>query len=137
MEERQNTTIWSLYELGKNYNRLRNMYQEGTENYNYYYGRQWEGLQRPKDSSEPIVLNIIKPIIKYKTNIVKQRDYEIIFNPNTYNTPEELESLKQVTKGLNQFVMRAWEKSQAGKVVGDIVKSSAINSEGIIYFYIQ
>ena len=137
MEERQNTTIWSLYELGKNYNRLRNMYQEGTENYNYYYGRQWEGLQRPKESSEPIVLNIIKPIIKYKTNIVKQRDYEIIFNPNTYSTPEELEALKDVTKGLNQFVMRAWEKSQAGKVVGNIVKSSAINSEGIIYFYIQ
>jgi hypothetical protein len=137
MEERQNTTIWSLYELGKNYNKLRNMYQEGTENYNYYHGRQWEGLQRPKESSEPIVLNIIKPIIKYKVNIVRQRAYEIVFNPNTYSTPDELEALKQVTKGLNQFVMRAWEKSQAGKIVGEIVKSSAINSEGIIHFYIQ
>ena len=136
-EMKQNTVIWSLYEIGKNYNRLMNMYQEGRENYDYYHGRQWEGLKRPKESSEPIVLNIIKPIIKYKTNIVNQRSYDIVFNPNTYSTPEELDLLKSVTKGLNQFVMRAWEKSQTGKKVRNIVKTSAINSEGIIYFYIS
>lgn len=136
-EMKQNTVIWSLYEIGKNYNRLMNMYQEGRENYDYYHGRQWEGLKRPKESSEPIVLNIIKPIIKYKTNIVNQRSYDIVFNPNTYSTPEELDLLKSVTKGLNQFVMKAWEKSQTGKKVRNIVKTSAINSEGIIYFYIS
>ena len=106
MEEERKTDIWQLYEIGKNYNRLQNMYVEGRENYNYYRGDQWEGLQRPKESSEPIVLNIVKPIIKYKTNIVNQRAYDIVFNPNTYSTPEELEMLRAVTKGLNQFVMR-------------------------------
>lgn len=135
MEEVKTTDIWNLYEIGKNYNRLQNMYTEGEENYNYYHGRQWDGLKRPKASAEPIVLNIVKPIIKYKVNIVNQNAYQIVFNPNTYETQEQLRELQSVTKGLNQFVMRMWEKSQSGKKIRNIVKNSAINSEGIIYFY--
>lgn len=135
MEDVKTTDIWNLCEIGKNYNRLQNMYAEGEENYNYFHGRQWEGLKKPKSSSEPIVLNIVKPIIKYKVNIVNQNSYQIVFNPNTYETYEELETLRSVTKGLTQFINRMWEKSQSGKKVRSIVKNSAINSEGIIYFY--
>lgn len=135
MKEVKTTNTWNLYEINKNYNRLQNMYSEGEENYNYFHGRQWEGLKKPKSSNEPIVLNIVKPIIKYKTNIVNQNSYQIVFNPNTYETYEELEQLRSVTKGLTQFINRMWEKSQSGKKVRSIVKNSAINSEGIIYFY--
>lgn len=136
MEEKiQMTDTWNLYEIGKNYNRMQDLYEEGTDNYNYYHGRQWEGLKRPKSSQEPIVLNIVKPIVKYKVNIVNQNSYEIVFNPNTYSSLEELEALKAVSKGLTQFINRMWEKSQSGKKVRSIVKNSCINSEGIIYFY--
>ena len=130
---------WTLYERGKNYNRMQNLYEEGTENYNYYHGRQWETLEKPSKNSnaytEPVVLNVIKPIVKYKTNIVNQNSYQIVFNPNVYNTREELELLKNTTKGLSQFVNKMWEKSQTGKKVRNIVKNACINSEGIIYFY--
>ena len=137
MEEEENkiTSIWNLYEIGKEYNNMHGLYSEGRENYNFYNGNQWEGLKRPLKSSDPIVLNIIKPIIKYKTNIVNQNAYSIVFNPNTYETLDELETLKNVTKGLNQFVMRMWEKSQSGKKVKNIVRNSAINSEAIIHFF--
>lgn len=108
-EEEKITSIWNLYEIGKEYNNMHNLYAEGRENYNFYHGRQWEGLIRPAQSGDPIVLNIVKPIIKYKTNIVNQNSYSIVFNPNTYETLEELEQLKDITKGLNQFVMRMWE----------------------------
>ena len=137
MEEEQEkiTSIWNLYEIGKNYNHSQNMYTEGRENYNFYLGRQWEGLKRPIKSSDPIVMNIVKPIIKYKTNIVNQNSYSIVFNPNTYETLEDLQTLKSLTKGLNQFVMKMWEKSQSGKKVKNIVRNSAINSEGIMHFY--
>ena len=134
-EEEKKTSIWNLYEIGKEYNNMQGLYAEGRENYNFYHGRQWEGLIRPIKSGDPIVLNIVKPIIKYKTNIVNQNSYAIVFNPNTYETPEELEELNNVTKGLNQFTMRMWEKSQSGKKVKNIVRSSAINSEGIIHFF--
>lgn len=134
-EEKKSTHIWTLFEIGKEYNNMRNMYSEGRENYNFYHGRQWEGLIRPVQSGDPIVMNIVKPIIKYKTNIVNQNSYAIVFNPNTYETPEQLKQLNDVTKGLNQFVMRMWEKSQSGKKVKNIVRSAAINSEGIIHFF--
>ena len=134
-EEVKTTDIWQLLEIGKNYNNHINMYQEGKENYNYYNGKQWEGLKKPKSSAEPIVLNIVKPIIKYKTNIVNQNSYAVVFNPNTYEDNGELEFLRSLTKGLNQFVMKMWEKSQSGKKVKNVVRTSAINSEGILHFF--
>lgn len=136
MEEQERVTdIWNLYEIGKNYNYHQGMYKQGEENYNFYNGYQWENLKKPSAGSDPITLNIIKPTIKYKTNIVNQNAYTMVFNPNTYETIEELEALKSVTKGLNQFVERMWEKSQSGKKVKNIVRNAAINSEGIIHFF--
>lgn len=135
MEEEIVTLNWDLLERGKNYNRLQGLYEQGTENYNYYHGKQWEGLVRPSSSTEPVTLNIVKPIVKYKVNTVNQNSYQLVFNPNTYNTQEELEQLKDVTKGLTQFVNRMWEKTQSGKKVRNIVKNACINSEGIIHFY--
>lgn len=129
------TNSWILLERGKQYNILQSLYEEGKTNYDYFHGRQWEGLKKPKSSQEPIVLNIVKPIVKYKVNKINQHSYQIEFNPNTYNTLEELEKLKSVTKGLSQFINRMWEKSQTGKKVRNIVKNACINSEGIIYFY--
>ena len=141
MEDIRKTNIFTLYERGKNYNRMHNLYEEGTDNYDYYHGRQWEVLEKPnvksKAYTEPVVLNIVKPIVKYKVNIVNQYSYQIVFNPNTYGTLEELEVLSSTTRGLTQFVNRMWEKSQSGKKVRSIVKNACINSEGIIHFFNQ
>lgn len=139
MEEEIVSQAWSLYERGKNYNRMQRLYEEGMDNYDFYHGRQWEKLERPDKKSraytEPVVLNVVKPIVKYKVNIVNNNSYQIIFNPNVYNTREELEMLKNTTKGLTQFINRMWEKTQTGKKIRSIVKNACINSEGIIYFY--
>lgn len=141
MEDIRKTDIFTLYERGKNYNRMHSLYEEGTDNYDYYHGRQWKGLEKPSAKSkaytEPVVLNIVKPIVKYKVNIVNQYSYQIVFNPNTYGTLEELEVLSSTTRGLTQFVNRMWEKSQSGKKVRSVVKNACINSEGILHFFNQ
>lgn len=136
-EEFKTTNTWDLYEIGRNYNRKHNMYTEGKENYDYYHGRQWEGMQKPKSQAEPITLNITKPIVKYKVGIINQNSYEIVFNPNTYSSQDELQRTKDVARGLSQFVNRMWEKSQSGKTVRSIIKNACINAEGIMYFYNQ
>ena len=136
-EEFKTTATWDLYEIGRNYNRRLNMYSEGKENYAYYHGRQWEGIQKPKSQAEPITMNIIKPIVKYKLGIINQNSFEIVFNPNGAQDREDLQRIKDVTEGLSQFVNKAWEKSQSGKTVRAIVKNACINSEGIIYFYVE
>lgn len=129
------TDIWALLERGKNYNRMQQLYENGQENYDYFFGRQWGRLKKPTSESEPITLNIVKPIVKYKVNIINQNSYKIVFNPNVYNTQDELKNLKNISKGLSQFINRMWEKSQTGKKVRSIVKTACINSEGILYFY--
>lgn len=138
-EEKIVTDIFRLYETGKNFNRLHALYEDGKDNYDYYHGRQWEGLEKPNQKSkaytEPVVLNIIAPIVKLKVGAVNRYDYQIVFAPNTYQTSEELKQLSTVTKGLTQFVNKMWEKSQSGKKVRQIVKNACINSEGVIHFY--
>lgn len=139
--KKDTTRIWDEYMTGKSYCSSRNMYVEGKENWDYFFGRQWEGLEKPPVNSpaytEPITLNIIAAILKYKYNTVNANNYQIVFNPNSYDTPEQLEQLKNIAKGLTQFTNKLWEKAQAGRVVRRIVKSSAINSEGIAYLFIE
>lgn len=63
-EELKCTDTWNLLEIGKNFFRLHNYYEEGRENYNLFEGKQWEGLIKPQGGVEPITLNIIKVIVK-------------------------------------------------------------------------
>lgn len=135
LEDLQVTEVWKLYEYGKNYNHVQTLYEDSTENWNMYHGKQWEGLKKPKSQSEPIVFNIIKAIVKYKVGVVIQNAYSIEFLPNTYNTPEELEQLKNVCKGLSQHVNRVWEKDQMGKKARTSIKDACVNTEGIVYVY--
>lgn len=140
-KQKETTIIWDEYMRGKTYCSSRNMYVQGKENWDYFFGRQWEGLEKPPMNSpaytEPIVLNIIAAILKYKYNTVNANNYQIMFNPNSYDTVEELEHLRTVAKGLTQFINKLWEKAQAGRIVRRIVKSAAVNAEGICYLYIE
>lgn len=133
----QVSEIWNLYERHKSFNHYEKMYEESKENYDNYFGRQWEGLERPKSSQEPMTLNIIKPIMKFKMSILNQKDYEIVINPNSYATYEELKVLQIVSRGFSQFINRMWEKSQTSKKVRRIVKDSAIDAEGILSFVVD
>ncbi len=129
------TNVWNLYEYGKNYNRMQTLYEDSIDNWNMYHGKQWEGLKKPKSQSDPVVFNIIKPIVKYKVGVVIQNSYSIEFNPNTYDTPEELTQLKAICKGLSQHINRVWEKDQMGKKTRISVKDACVNTEGIVYVY--
>ena len=140
-KQKDTTIIWDQYMKGKSYCSSRNMYVQGKENWDYFFGRQWEDLEKPPMNSpaytEPVVINIIAAILKYKYNTVNANNYQIVFNPNAYDTLEELEQLRSVAKGLSQYINKLWEKAQAGKIVRRIVKSSAVNSEGIAYLFIE
>lgn len=139
--KKDTTVIWDEYMRGKSYCSSRNMYVEGKENWDYFFGRQWEDLEKPPINSpaytEPVVINIIAAILKYKYNTVNANNYQIVFNPNSYDTPEQLEQLRTVAKGLTQFINKLWEKAQAGRIVRRVVKSAAVNSEGIVYLFVE
>ena len=45
LEEIKETEAWELYEKGRNFLRLRNVYNDTDKNYRMYCGNQWEGAK--------------------------------------------------------------------------------------------
>lgn len=127
------TTVWEKYERGVQYNYQQQLYEKSKRNYNFYHGNQWEGAKL--SGIQPITLNIIKSIVKYKVGVVKTNAYQIYFNSDTYDTQEERSKLEDLCRMLNNYANRLWEKNKVNKIVRSCVNDACIDNEGIIYFY--
>lgn len=132
-EEMNITTVWEEYERGKNYNYQQQLYEKSKKNYDFYHGKQWEGLKLT--GIQPITLNIIKSIVKYKVGVVKTNSYQIYFNSDTYENEEQRKKLQDICDMLNRYANRLWEKNKVNKIVRNCVDDACIDNEGIIYFY--
>lgn len=132
-EEENVTQVWKDYQKGVMFNRTKKLYTDTEKNYNFYYGKQWEGAKL--GDIQPVVFNIIKPIVKYKLGVIYQNHYEIVFNPNTYETQQEGFLLQEICKILNRHLAKVWELQQADKKVREASKDACINDEGIVHTY--
>ena len=132
-EEENVTQVWRDYQKGVMFNRTKNLYTNTEKNYNFYYGMQWEGAKL--GDIQPMVYNIIKPIVKYKLGVIYQNHYEIVFNPNSYETQQEGFLLQELCKALNRHIAKVWELQQADKKVREASKDACINDEGIVHSY--
>ena len=132
-EEENVTQVWKDYQKGVMFNRTKSLYTNTEKNYNFYYGMQWEGAKL--GDIQPVVFNIIKPIVKYKLGVIYQNHYEIVFNPNTYETQQEGFLLQEICKILNRHISKVWELQQTDKKVREASKDACINDEGIVHAY--
>ncbi len=132
-EEQNVTQIWKDYEKGVMYNRSKNIYTNTEKNYNFYYGNQWNGAKL--GDIQPIVFNIIKPIVKYKLGVIYQNHYEIMFNVNSYETREQGDTITELCKVLNKHIAKVWELQQIDKKTREAAKDACINDEGITHLY--
>ena len=127
------TDVWNEYQRGVDYNYRQNLYEKSDKNFKFYLGNQWENAKL--GGIQPITLNIIQSIVKYKVGVVKTNSYQIYFNSDTYETDEQRRKMQDLCDGLNRFANRVWEKNQVDRVVENCVDDACIDSEGIIYFY--
>ena len=127
------TDVWRDFEKGRQYNRTKNLYDRTEQNYDFYYGDQAKNLKIGKET--PVVLNIIKSIVKYKLGVVNSNAYEIVYNPNSYNTDEEMPVLEELCKILSRHSNKIWELQQVGKKIREAVKDACINDEGIMHCF--
>lgn len=132
-KEQNITTVWEEYQRGVDYNYQQQLYEKSKRNYNFYLGNQWEGAKL--SGIQPITLNIIKSIVKYKVGVVKTNSYQIYFNSETYENQEEREKLEDVCNMLNRYANRLWEKNKLNKMVRNCINDACIDNEGIVYFY--
>lgn len=132
-KEQNITTVWEEYQRGIDYNYQQQLYEKSKRNYNFYLGNQWEGAKL--SGIQPITLNIIKSIVKYKVGVVKTNAYQIYFNSETYENQEEREKLEDICNMLNRYANRLWEKNKLNKTVRNCINDACIDNEGIVYFY--
>lgn len=131
LEELKQTQIWDLYERGRNYNRLKNLYSDTDRNYRMYNGNQWEGLKI--SGIEPIQLNIIKPIVKYKVGIINNNLYQPVYSAENFENKDFKEVAIKTCELLNKLSNKVWEKDNMDYKTRSMSKNSAINDECPIY----
>ena len=132
-EDENITSVWRDFEKGRMYNRTKNLYRDTEQNYDYYYGNQAKYLNIGKET--PVILNIIKSIVKYKLGVVNSNAYAIVYNPNIYNAKDNSEVLSSLCDALSKHANKIWELQQVGNKIKEVVKDACINDEGILHNY--
>jgi hypothetical protein len=130
LKELKETEVWQLYQRGKSYLYMMNVYSDTDKNHRMYNGNQWEGLKIK--SIEPVQLNFIKPVVKYKVAVINQNLWGIVYNPDNFEE-DFRDTASQLCKLLNLKAANIWEKDRMDIKIRKISKEAAINDEAPIY----
>ena len=131
LEELKKTDIWTLYEQSRNYCRLINMYSDTDKNYRFYNGDQWEGLKIK--GIEPVQLNFIKSIIKFKVGNINSNLWAANFSSENFENKNFRKVAERTCEMLNKKASKVWEKDGLDLKIRKTTKDSAINDEGVMY----
>ena len=131
LEQLKETDIWTLYEQGRNYCRMINMFSETDLCYRMYNDDQWNGVKLK--GVEPVQLNFIKPIVRYKTGVIHSNLYAINYSSQNFENKEFRQTAERICEMLNKKASRIWEKDNMDIKGRTITKDAGINAQGIMY----
>lgn len=131
INEIEETHIWSLYEKGLNFQRMKNVFTETDLNHRMYNGDQWAGAKL--GDVEPAQINFIKPIVKYKLSVIHSNLYAINYSSQNFENYEFSKKAEGYCKMLNRFAQKVWEQDKMDIKGRKITKAAAINGEGVIF----
>lgn len=129
-KELKETETWQLFEKGRNYLRLMNVYNDTDRNYQFYNGDQWEGAKI--DGIEPVQYNFIETIVDYKLGKINANEWGIVFSSDNFD--RDFRPMAEKTcELLNKKARKVWERDKMDSKIRIFTEDSAVNSEGIIY----
>ena len=131
LEELKETDIWVLYEQGRDYCRKIDLFTDTDKNYRFYNGDQWAGVKLK--GVEPVQLNFIKPIVRYKVGVIHSNLYAVNYSSQNFENKEFRQNAERICEMLNKKASRIWEKDSLDTETRTITKDAAINSEGLMY----
>lgn len=131
LEEIKTTEVWDLYEKGKNYMTMHNVFSDTDLNYRMYDGNQWEGAKI--EGIEQAQYNFIETIVNYKVSTINQNLWAMHFSSENFENKEFRKTAEKVCNLLDKKASKVWEKDQMDNKIREISDDSAINDEGIIY----
>ena len=121
------TEIWQKYEKCKNYMDGKSIVSKTERNWNFYIGRQWEGIKT--GGQELPMLNFIKPIVQYKVSSVAQNAMTAVYSDMDANP-----NLQPVYEKLNKYWAQCWEKSKMNQAAWKALKAAAIQGDSYVYW---
>ncbi|MBQ9913056.1 MAG: hypothetical protein IJO73_02390 [Clostridia bacterium] len=131
IEDIEKTYIWRLFEKGRNYHRMRNVFTDTDRNYRMYNGDQWAGAKL--GDVERVQINFIKPIVKYKLSVIHSNLYAINYSSQNFENPYFALKAEGYCKMLNRYAQKVWEQDKMDVKGRKVTKDAAINDEGIIF----
>ena len=119
--------FWERYNKGINYIQKRLLIDKTNKNWNFYSGKQWEGVQ--SGGEELPFLNFIKPTIKHKVSTVSQNN--MVAN---YSDAEGRTENQDIYERLNRRFSADWEKTNMDMQLWATMKDAAVTGDGIQYY---
>lgn len=131
LEDLKQTDLWNLYEQGRNYCRLINMYDDTDKNYRFYNGDQWQGLK--VKGIEPVQLNFIRAVVKYKVGTINSNLWAANFSSENFENADFRKVAENTCEMLNKKASKVWERDGLDLKIRKVTKDAAINDEGVMY----
>ena len=120
--------IIEKYQRGKNYITKQNLVDKTKEQWNFYLGKQWEGLETGGEVMP--FYNFIKPTLKYKVSTICQNKMTA-----TYSDLKALDENVEIFKAMNIKFSANWEKSDMNTLSWKVVKEAGIAGDSYTYWY--
>lgn len=129
-EKINETETWQLFERGRKFLEMNNVYRDTDINYQFYNGNQWEGAEL--GGVEPVQNNFIETIVDYKLGKINANEWGIVFSSDNFD--REFRPMAEKTcELLNGKARKVWERDKMDSKIRLFTEDAAVNSEGIIY----
>ena len=115
--------VFALLDKGKEHHRRLNLYEQTRRNYDFFEGRQWEGLSAPV---EPPVNNVIKHIVTFKFNTMAMQDIQTVFSTDEAG-------YEDYTNMLNDYAEDLWQRMKLHDRLWRMAKEASIAGDNYIY----
>lgn len=125
--EAEPTPIWKKYEKGIDYLTRKRLIDRTTRSWNFFVGRQWEGIQ--SGGEELPFFNYIHPNIMRKVTTIYSNRMAV-----NYTDMEGRSDMQPVYDRLQQMFSNDWEKANEDVLMRQTLKEAAITGDGIQYF---
>lgn len=131
LEELKETNIWQMFEAGRNFMRMRNVFSDTDRNYRMYSGNQWEGAKI--EGIEQAQYNFIETIVNYKVSTINQNLWQINYSSENFEDKDFRKTAEETCKLLNKKASKVWEKDQLDYKIRNLSEDGCVNDEGVWY----
>lgn len=126
-EKRDANFYWKRYTKGKDYMDKKNLIEETNRNWNFFIGKQWEGLEKG-NMQEPPFYNFIKRHVEHKVASISQTSMTVRYSDLNGGGNQDL------FDRLNGMYESCREKANFNLLDRQTLREAAITGDGFQYF---